>query len=92
MKFCKPLGFFCIFCGMTRTIKPKGVKPMEVYRFKSVAENGVITLPERFVNKFVEITFFEITDKPQRKRDLLSPVQIDTKAGKWNREEANQRG
>ncbi|MCL1823867.1 MAG: hypothetical protein FWG44_06655 [Oscillospiraceae bacterium] len=64
---------------------------MEAYRFKGIAENGVITLPQEFLNKLVEITVCEITDKPISKRELLSPVQIDTSGWKWNREEANER-
>ncbi|MCL2020132.1 MAG: hypothetical protein FWG70_10315 [Oscillospiraceae bacterium] len=64
---------------------------MEAYKFKGVAENGVIALPQEFMNKFVEITVCEIVDKPISKRALLSPVQIDTSCWKWNREEANER-
>ena len=64
---------------------------METYTFKGIVENGVITLPQEFTNKFVEITVCEIVDKPVCKRSLLSPVQIDTSRWKWNREEANER-
>ena len=64
---------------------------MEVCRFKGIAENGVIALPQEFYNKFVEITICEIVEKPLSKRTLLSPVEIDTNGWKWNREEANER-
>ena len=64
---------------------------MEAYNFKGVAENGVIALPQEFINKFVEITVREIVDKPIRKSASLSPVQIDTRGWQWSREEANAR-
>ena len=64
---------------------------MEAYSFKGIAENGIITLPHEFTNKYVEITVREIADKPISKRDLLSSVQIDTSGWKWNREETNER-
>lgn len=66
---------------------------MESYRFKGIAENGIIKLPMEFADKLVEITVFEVTEKPlkKRKRELLSPVNIDTGGWKWNREEANER-
>jgi len=64
---------------------------MEAYRFKGMAKNGVIALPQEFYNKFVEITVREVVEKPKSRRALLSPVQIDTSGWKWNREEANER-
>ena len=78
---------------------------METYKLKCFVENGVITLPNEFLNKFIEITICEIDEKPinpVKKSDLLSPVQIDTKVlfpysavdtsgYVFNREEANER-
>ncbi|MCL2054261.1 MAG: hypothetical protein FWG90_07515 [Oscillospiraceae bacterium] len=64
---------------------------MEAYRFNTVAENGVIALPQEFMNKLVEITVCEIAESPIKKRELLSPIRIDTSGWKWNREEANER-
>jgi len=64
---------------------------MEPYKFRGIAENGVVSLPEEYANKFVEVTVREIKPRHSRKRDLLSPIEIDTKNWKWDREEANER-
>lgn len=64
---------------------------MEEYTFRAIAENGMVSLPGEYTNKIVEITVREVKKPPSRKRDLLSPVKIDTKDWKWSREEANER-
>ena len=64
---------------------------METYKFRVIAENGVISLPKEYENKFIEVTIREVKPQTSRKRDLLSPIEIDTKGWKWNREEANER-
>ena len=64
---------------------------LETYSFRAVPRNGIITLPLVYEEKLVEITVREIGSTTQRKRDLLSPIEIDTSGWKWNREEANER-
>ena len=64
---------------------------MDSYRFRAMAKNGTISLPAEYFGKLVEITVSEVKAKPSRKRDLLSPIKIDTRGWKWNREEANER-
>ena len=64
---------------------------MEAYTFKAIPENGVLTLPRGFENKLVEVTIREVKNQNFRKRDLLSPIEIDTAYIKWSREEANER-
>ena len=64
---------------------------MEAYTFRTVPGNGVLTLPETYENKLVEVTIREIKSQGIRKRDLLSSVKINTDGLKWTREEANER-
>ena len=67
---------------------------MEAYTFRTVLENDMVTLPQIYKNKLIEVTVREIksqTLRNIRKRDLLSPVEIDTAGLKWTREEANER-
>ena len=64
---------------------------MEAYTFKTVPENGVLTLPRAYKNKLVEVTIREVESQNLRKRDLLSPIEIDMTGVSWTREEANER-
>jgi hypothetical protein len=64
---------------------------MDAYTFTAMPANGMVTLPETFANKLVEITVREVESKNFRKRDMLSPVEIDTRGMKWTREDANER-
>jgi hypothetical protein len=64
---------------------------LETYSFRTVSENGVITLPMGCENKLVEITVREISNQIKRKRDLLSAVEINTSNWEWTRDEANER-
>ena len=64
---------------------------MEAYTFKAIPENGILTLPSGYENKLVEVTIREVKNQNIRKRDLLSPIEIDTACIKWTREEANER-
>jgi len=58
--------------------------------------NHLIDLPLSLRDREVEVTVLaidhtDIVGSGTRKRDLLSPVTIDTGEWKWNREEANER-
>jgi len=67
------------------------VVDMEAYTFTAVPKNGIIILPKKNNSPFVEVTVREIKNPAQRKRDLLSPIVINTSGAKWTREEANER-
>ena len=64
---------------------------MEVYSFRTVPKNGIVALPIAYEEKLVEITVRVISNTTNRKRDLLSPIEINTSGWKWDREEANER-
>ena len=64
---------------------------MDTYTFRTILENVIVTLPVEYKDKLVEITIREVVNPSRRKRDLLSPISIDTSGWKWNREEANER-
>ena len=64
---------------------------MEAYTFTAIPKNGIIMLPKKNNSTFVEVTIREIDNPTQRKRDLLSPIAINTSGIKWMREEANER-
>ena len=64
---------------------------MEAYTFVAMPKNGVVTLPNAYANKLVEVTVREVKNMNPRKRDLLSPVVIETAGIKWNREDSNER-
>ena len=66
---------------------------MQAYEFYAVPENGVITIPEQYRNKIktgVKVVLFEETNSGKR-TDLLSPISIDTRGWKFDKEEANER-
>ena len=66
---------------------------MQSYEFYAVPENGVITIPEQYRNKIkagVKVILLEEINQKKR-TDLLSPVSIDTRDWKFDKEEANER-
>jgi len=78
------------------------VNGLEAYEFYATPENGAILIPEQYKRKITsevkvivleKIPFkFNREDTNARKRtDLLSPLSIDTRGWKFNKEEANER-
>ena len=71
---------------------------MQAYEFYATPENGIIKIPEQFRNRItsgVKVVLFEEKkfggEEAGRRTDLLSPVSIDTRGWKFDREEANER-
>ena len=64
---------------------------METYSFRAVPKNGMVAFPIAYEEKLVEITVRVIDSTAKRKRDLLSPISVNTTDWKWDREEANER-
>ena len=74
---------------------------MQAYEFSARLDNGVIYVPEKYKNKIkseVKVILLEKkvsnTKKaisPAKRTDLLSPISIDTRGWKFNKEEANER-
>ena len=66
---------------------------MQSYEFYAVPNNGVITIPEQYRNKIkigVRVILIEEINSSKR-TDLLSPISIDTRGWKFDKEEANER-
>ena len=66
---------------------------MQSYEFYAVPDNGVITIPEQYRNKIktcVKVILLEEINSGKR-TDLLSPISIDTRGWKFDKEEANER-
>ena len=72
---------------------------MQAYEFYAVPENGIIKIPKQYRDKIktgVKVILLEEKSKAEeinsRKRtDLLSPISIDTRGWKFDKEEANER-
>ena len=73
---------------------------MEAYEFYATPENGTIVIPEQYRRRFtsgVKVTIqeqdqFNLGENKMHKRtDLLSPLSIDTRGWKFNKDEANER-
>ena len=75
---------------------------MQTYEFYAKPENGVIPIPEKYVNQITNKVMVIIMDKNSAnnsigdknvttKSDLLLPPTMDTSGWKFNREEANER-
>jgi penicillin-binding protein-related factor A (putative recombinase) len=72
---------------------------MQAYEFYAMPRNGVIPMPEQYIGKFtkrIKVILIEQTseavDYNERKRtDFLSPISIDTRGWKFDKEEANER-
>ena len=71
---------------------------MQAYEFYAVPENGTIKIPKQFRNRIktsVKVILLEDNlDKKEishKRTDLLSPISIDTRGWKFDKEEANER-
>jgi len=75
---------------------------MQAYEFYAMPEDGTIKIPEKFRSRIksgvkvilLEQASAEFNDDEMsfRKRtDFLSPISIDTRGWKFDREEANER-
>ena len=75
---------------------------MQAYEFYAKLENGFIRVPEKYRNKItadVKVILLEqkiaVFDKEEanapKRTDLLSPITIDTRGWKFDKEEANER-
>jgi len=78
---------------------------MRAYEFYAVPENGVIKIPKKFRDRIttgVKVILIEkkagnLNDdeayeaSPVKRTDSLSPVSIDTRGWKFDKEEANER-
>ena len=75
---------------------------MEAYEFYATPENGTITIPDQYKRKITSEVKVIVLEKipfnfnreeanARRRTDLLSPLSIDTRGWKFNKEEANER-
>ena len=75
---------------------------MQAYEFHAIPENGTIKIPERLKNKItsgVKVILLEGNSWKSNKEeatackrtDLLSPISIDTRGWKFDKEYANER-
>ena len=75
---------------------------MQAYEFYAVPENGTIKIPKQFRNRIttgVKVILLEKKDgkfttdtaNTFKRTDLLSPISIDTRGWKFDKEEANER-
>ena len=75
---------------------------MQAYEFYAKPENGVIQIPEQYINQISDHVMVIVLEKKpstidrkevnfRKKTDLLSPPTLDTREWKFNREEANER-
>ena len=73
---------------------------MQAYEFYAKLENGFIRVPEEYGSKIksdVKVILLEEKiakfneEASINRTDLLSPVSIDTRGWKFNKEEANER-
>jgi hypothetical protein len=72
---------------------------MQAYEFYATPRNGVIPMPEQYTGKItkrIKVILLEqtsgIVDSNEQKRtDFLSPISIDTRGWKFDKEEANER-
>ena len=75
---------------------------MQAYEFYAKLENGIIRVPEQYKNKIkstikvilLEEEILPLNEKEtaiHKRTDLLSPISIDTRGWKFDKEEANER-
>ena len=75
---------------------------MQAYEFHAKLENGFIRVPEKYRNKITSdvkvilveekiAVFDKETANTPKRTDLLSPISIDTRGWKFDKEEANER-
>ena len=75
---------------------------MQAYEFYATPENGVIKIPEQFSKRIVSgvkvillednsLKFNKEEVHARKRTDLLSPISIDTRGWKFDKEEANER-
>ena len=75
---------------------------MQAYEFYATLENGAIKIPKQYQNRITSgAKVIVLNSKPrksnrekanaQKRTDLLSPITIDTRGWKFDREEANER-
>ena len=75
---------------------------MQAYEFYAKVENGFIRVPEEYSNKIKTnlkvILLEDLNSKPTdgesnilKRTDALSPISIDTRGWKFDKEEANER-
>jgi hypothetical protein len=75
---------------------------MQAYEFYAMPRDGVIPIPEQYKSKIttrIKVILLEQRsedsngndDNEVRRTDLLSPISIDTRGWKFDKEEANER-
>ena len=75
---------------------------MEAYQFYATPENGVIRIPDEYMNKITDTVKVIVLEERQKKAgnestdnrvksDMLLPPAMSTKGWKFNRDEANER-
>jgi hypothetical protein len=75
---------------------------MQAYEFRAKPENGMIPIPEDYLDKITDEVNVIVLEKSSsqvtrerifvgKKTDLLSPPAYNTKGWKFDREEANAR-
>jgi hypothetical protein len=72
---------------------------MQAYEFYATPRNGVIPVPEQYTDKItkrIKVILLEQTSEmfdsnEQKRTDFLSPISIDTRGWKFNKDEANER-
>ena len=80
----------------------RGGLSMQAYEFYAKPKDGVIAIPEQYINQITDNVMVIILDKnpitpsrkdakPRKKTDVLSPPSIKTKGWKFDREVANER-
>ena len=69
---------------------------MQAYEFDAVVKNGVINIPEKYLDKqlsFIRVILLTKSDDvlPVKKEGKFSAMRLKTKGFTFNREEANER-
>ena len=66
---------------------------MQAYQFSTTVENGFIRIPDEYVTKVRNRIKVVVINDEQLDTDwnTLFPPMVDTKAWKFNRDEANER-
>jgi hypothetical protein len=70
---------------------------MQAYEFYAIPKNGVIIIPDKYRNKIktgVTVILLEgklsANEISHKRTELLSPISIDTRGWKFDKEEANE--
>ena len=70
---------------------------MQAYEFYAKLEDGFIRIPEKYRNKIasdIKVILLEQNEEEintRKRTDLLSPISIDTRGWRFDKDEANER-